>query len=1081
MKEDHPSQGPFRIGLHIWPTEAYYVHLNEAISRRLGDGRVPIEIIDPSVDLSADEQISLAEDILARSLDALICLGLPRPVLLRLLDAGLPIIYLFETDIRHPLFTAPVYLYEAGRIAVSFIVDKLAGHGHVLCVDGFMSQYPHSSRSRLAAIDDVLAPHPGLTVERVIAPWRYREALESLRSRLPALTRRPDAVIGISDVLVLAGIDAGRALGLVDKRTPSVGINGDPEALAAVADGTLSATVDTHVEVFAARAVELACTAAEGKALPAHYTLQPHLVTRRSVARAAAEELRALAGIASSQIGVNRYAEQARLKQLETSTAINRHLGPLLDTQQLDEQLAGLIRDAYGFDGVQVWRWQPDARRLTGEAGLAVCPGEVPIFDEALRSSAAISVPDRTRSQRFPSDARWPDTRCHIVLPIRLGDTVLGLLDLRSQQVRPGLGMELVGLQALADHLATALHNAQLYDEAVRAKAAAERADQLKTRLLANVSHELRTPLNVILGYSGAALAEPGPYESELPAELRADLGHIFMSGEHLLRLINDLLDLSRAEIGELELFPETVAVGPLLEEAFHSLAGSGLARPGVWWELRLPGDLPVLQVDPVRLRQILLNLLTNAAKFTVSGRITLAADVRSPYMHLAVSDTGPGIAAAEQELIFQPFVSLDPPGRRTHGIGLGLSITRRLVALHGGYLSLESRPGEGSTFHVYLPLPSLSETGTYAPPQAQPTILLVSGGHDAPEPVLELARRQGARVTPVHLNDDLEAVLSLGLPTMVAWDSSQATPGDWSLIEKLRLHPYLARLPFLLYGAGETRAGRAAAGATNVLLKASSSKVLIDAIRALRPRGAAGAALVVEDDLNARTLYRRLLAEALPGQSIREAESGQAALDVLAAESPAMVILDLVMPGIDGFAVLEHIRADRRIAHIPVLVMTGKLLSLADIRRLDFPRVAVQRKELLSEAELVQLLRKVFTGADALPQPTSGAVKQALAYLHENYQHHLSRAELANAVGVSESHLSRIFHQEIGLGPWEYLLRLRLQVARTLLVTTGASIIEIAADTGFSDPAYFSRVFARENGQSPLAYRKAWLTSTPS
>ena len=142
-------------------------------------------------------------------------------------------------------------------------------------------------------------------------------------------------------------------------------------------------------------------------------------------------------------------------------------------------------------------------------------------------------------------------------------------------------------------------------------------------------------------------------------------------------------------------------------------------------------------------------------------------------------------------------------------------------------------------------------------------------------------------------------------------------------------------------------------------------------------------------------------------------------------------------MPGVDGFAVLEKIRADRRVAHVPVLITSGKLLTPADIRRLDFAHVTLHRKGLLSEEELVRLLRKVFAGQDSLPQPMGTAVKQALAYLQENYQRRLTRAEIAGAVGVSESHLSRIFHQEIGLTPWEFLLRLRLQFARELLVST--------------------------------------------
>ena len=392
--------------------------------------------------------------------------------------------------------------------------------------------------------------------------------------------------------------------------------------------------------------------------------------------------------------------------------------------------------------------------------------------------------------------------------------------------------------------------------------------------MLANVSHELRAPLNVILGYTGAALAQPEQSQSTAPAELRGDLGHIYHSAEHLMRLINDLLDLSRAEIGELELFPETVSVHLLLEEVFRGLAVSGLARPGVMWNCDFRSTCRFSRPIQCGCAGYCSTCSAMRRSSRTAGGDALSADVRPPYVHLAVTDTGPGIPESEREQIFLPFVSLERPNSRSHGIGLGLSITRRLVALHGGYLSVESRLGEGSAFHVYLPLPSLSGSAGSTTPQAHPAILLVSGGKAIPNSVLELATRLDAVVWPVRPEDNLEDILARGWPTMLAWDHSRAAPGDWGLIERLRSHPYLARLPFLFFGSGGAGSAHGLPGATNVLLKASGSKMLLEAIRALRSPGAPGFALIVDDDAEARTLYRRLLAEALPGQSIREAEN---------------------------------------------------------------------------------------------------------------------------------------------------------------------------------------------------------------
>src|SRR6185295_8575813 len=210
-------------------------------------------------------------------------------------------------------------------------------------------------------------------------------------------------------------------------------------------------------------------------------------------------------------------------------------------------------------------------------------------------------------------------------------------------------------------------------------------------------------------------------------------------SCEHLTRLINDLLDLSRAEINQLDIFPETIATRSFLEDVFHSMADTCSGE--VAWRLSLPDRLPVIQADPVRLRQIFLNLLSNARKFTTSGQIVLGAAVDPPHLHFWVQDTGSGIQVGLQERIFEPFVTVERLGQRSEGIGLGLSITRRLVALHGGVMSLESQLGQGSTFHIYLPLPNLA--GKFSAPPAgmgKSVLLVLSTGAETSQTFLNLA-----------------------------------------------------------------------------------------------------------------------------------------------------------------------------------------------------------------------------------------------------------------------------------------------------------------------------------------------------
>ena len=268
---------------------------------------------------------------------------------------------------------------------------------------------------------------------------------------------------------------------------------------------------------------------------------------------------------------------------------------------------------------------------------------------------------------------------------------------------------------ALRGTLSTALNGVALLREAGDARLAAEKADLIKTRLLANVSHELRTPLDLIL-------RRARPFREELrsgsvPAAGALDEGlhAIERNAEHQLRLIGDLLDLSRAEIDELDLDLAMVDPRPVLAEAFQGFVeapgGAEESPPPtpVAWRLELPERLPAVRADPVRLRQILLNLLANARTWTAEGSVTLSAEVDPPYLHVRVTDTGPGVPPAFHQRIFEPFSTSESTGRGAGGIGLGLPISRHLAALHGGSLTVEPAAGRGAVFHLRLPLPDLA------------------------------------------------------------------------------------------------------------------------------------------------------------------------------------------------------------------------------------------------------------------------------------------------------------------------------------------------------------------------------------
>ena len=1067
-----------RVGLSIGSHDPFWTLVREAIYQRAeqsGIHVIPIRDIDGAA-ISDEAQSCLMQELLAHDLDALIGYCMDENLLRRILQSGLPVICASESVTRHPCFVSPLGLYDAAQIAGHYLVEHLATGGNVLIAGGLMSG-GDNGQSRISAIHDILRSLPEIHQHHIPSPWDADRAYPLFAEGLQRLAEPLDAVFGLSDSLALAARDAGRARGIVDRHTLVVGINGDPLALAAISEGSMAATVETSAASFGIQIVDLVHQAAQGLALPPHFNHQLLLVTAENVVEVMKQQLTAIARLPAWPVGPVHRQEQRRLAQLETSLEISRQIGPVLDRQQLSRDIASLIRTHYGYDRVDLYLWAETEQALILDQPDLAEPDwpRIPLaqagpLGQVLACKDPIFIPEVQRSSQLPVDPDCPVTRLRVLVPIRMGDAPLGLLDLHSYQPARRARQDLVGLQLLAEQLGVAMRNAELYDEAVRARTVAEKADRLKTRLLANVSHELRTPLNVIMGYSQSALASPNPYNLELPPELRRDLGRIYSSGEHLMRLINDLLDLSRAEIGELSLVPEPIAPRPFLEEVFHSIASSA-ASPEVAWLMSLPERLPLLYADPVRLRQILLNLLANARKFTAVGHILLGAEVEPPHLHVWVEDTGVGIPIDQQERIFEPFVTLEQPGRSREGIGLGLAVTRRLVWLHGGSITLESQSGRGSIFHVYLPLPSLTGRPVAAPETAQPVLLMIAAPAGRSCEACMPALPAGWHAVDLHPGDHLDQVLDEVRPMALAWDMARASPGEWALVQQVRNHPGLCQLPFILFDREDEN--DCAAGPTGVMTKPLDGKTLVDMIETLRPPAACGAILIVDDDPHARLLYQSIVTQALPGHPIWLAESGAEALAVLAQDTPALVILDLMMPEVDGFRVLEQMRADGRSRHVPVLVISGRILSQEDIKRLDHAQVVFESKDILSTDEIAARLHRVLWSEDLLPQPTSTLVKQSIAFIQENYSRRISRLAVARAVGVSEDYLGRIFRQELGISPVEYLNRYRIKEARSLLIQGCASITDVAGQVGFDDPAYFSRAFRKLVGRSPRDYRK--------
>jgi signal transduction histidine kinase/AraC-like DNA-binding protein len=730
---------PVRIGLQVDSNDPFWVEIFETIWRfarpapfhptfsygapfQRPEDIPPLDLVE--IEFSdevgvADVGTAKIEEIMALGLEALLTVNLGVAAVRQLLDNGLPVIALSEWPFEHPRFSHPQGLYDVAQVACRHLVQRLGGSGRVAIVGGMVTRGVETGKTRVEGALDVFRHYSDIEYLHIPTPWTYDDACDYLLDAMTPLSQPFDAVFGLSDTLAFAGRDVGCHLGLMNAETVIVGVNGDPLAIAAIVRGEMAATVETSATELATQAVRLACQVARGEPIPPIYSYHPLLITRENVVDVAVRKLAAIADMPTRLQGNRAQFSRRRITQLETSLAINRQIGAIIDHELLPQQIAELIRTNYGYDDVEILLWMEGEQALAPiESGKSqdewsrIPLAESGALGHTLMGDRPLFIPDAQTSSRFAPDSRWPATRSRVIAPIRLGGRTQGVLDLHSRSFKHHSQGDLDALQFLADQLGVAIRNVRLYAEALAARVAAEQASHFKTRLLANISHELRTPLNVILGYSQTALGQPNPYGVALPAELTKDLRHIQQSGEQLARLVNDLLELSQAEIGALEIFKESIEPVAFLREIFEIASDSLTVSSEVTWRLQLPARLPVIEADPERLRQIVLNLLSNAANFTRRGHIALAAARQSGWLHIWIEDTGAGIPKEQLAQIFESFVTVYEPARGAEagsarrGIGLGLTITHHLMKLHGGDLHLESRVGRGTICHILLPLP---------------------------------------------------------------------------------------------------------------------------------------------------------------------------------------------------------------------------------------------------------------------------------------------------------------------------------------------------------------------------------------
>ena len=671
------------------------------------------------------------------------------------------------------------------------------------------------------------------------------------------------------------------------------------------------------------------------------------------------------------EITERKQAEEAlrrRNTYLAASAEISRLVTSTLDLNTIFSRTVSLLSDRFGFYFAAIYvidetGFHASLREVKGEAGekMKAQKYNVAVGSQTMIGQAADTGDVRVANNILAEPLYQPnplllDTQSEAVIPLRVGERRIGVIDIQSMELNAFPEDEVSVLRSLADQVAIAIDNASSYERSQALIKELQELDQLKSQFLANMSHELRTPLNSIIGFSRVILKGiDGPVTDMQHQDLTA----IYNSGQHLLGLINDILDLARIEAGKMELNFEEVKLSDMVNSVLSTAKGLVKEKP-IQLIAKVPADMPTVRGDTMRVRQVMINLLSNASKFTDEGSITVEAKVQTglngrPEALINVIDTGPGISDEGQAKLFRAFSQVDGSAtRKTGGSGLGLSICANLVQLHGGRIGVTSAEGKGSTF--WFTLPFYHQPAEQIPADRK----LILAIDDDPQ-VISLYERylnnSGYYVVP--LTDPSKAkqrILELH-PYAVTLDIMMPNTDGWTVLTSLKSDPETRQVPVVICSIIEQTDKGFNLGASDYLVKPILEEDLVNAVGKLNKNGNIREVLVIDDDPNDLRLMERILTQ-LGHYKTTLAEGGRKGWEAINIKPPQAIILDIFMPEMDGFTILEKLREDSALRDIPVLVVSGGGLTneqhqqLADYGKRLITKGSLREDELIASIE---------------------------------------------------------------------------------------------------------------------------------